>query len=39
MPQISGFWSEKYLLNKGKLEAWIRENLFWRCRRTGLGTV
>ncbi len=28
MPQISGFWSEKYLLNKGKLEAWIRENRF-----------
>ena len=27
--RYSGFWSEKkYLLNKGKLEAWIRENRF-----------
>ena len=27
--QYSGFWSEeKYLLNKGKLETWIRENRF-----------
>lgn len=27
--RYSGFWSEeKYLLNKGKLDAWIRENRF-----------
>jgi len=27
--RYSGFWSEeKYLLNKGKLEAWIRKNRF-----------